>query len=221
MPKSALIVLSGGMDSSVLAFKLAAEGYSLKAISFNYGQKHRLKEISCAAKQAANLGIEHRIVDLTSITKLFGSSALTDADSAIPDGHYTADSMKVTVVPNRNMIMLSIAAAWAISLKYHFLAYAAHAGDHSIYPDCRPEFTEAIDAALQLADWHKVALLSPFVSLSKADICKIGQTLGINYSETWSCYRGGDKHCGSCGTCVERKEAFEIAGVVDPTQYES
>ena len=208
------------MDSSVLAHKLAKEGYSLKAITFDYGQKHGSKEIASAAKQAEKLSMEHRIVDLKNLSGIFGASALTDLNSAVPSGHYSADSMKVTVVPNRNMIMLSIAAAWAITNRYDFVSYAAHAGDHTIYPDCRSEFADAVDTALQLADWHKVSLLRPFVSISKTDICKLGAELEVDFSQTWSCYRGGEKHCGHCGTCVERKEAFELSGVVDPTVYE-
>jgi len=219
MQKSAVIILSGGMDSSVLANKLVVDGYALKSVTFNYGQKHAVNEIKSAVKQSEKLGIEHKIVDLQSISGLFGASALTDSVSEIPSGHYTAESMKITVVPNRNMIMLSLAAAWAISLKYSYVAYAAHAGDHTIYPDCRSEFADAVNLALQLADWHKVSLLRPFVFLSKAEICKIGDELGVDYRETWSCYRGGVQHCGTCGTCVERIEAFELAGVVDPTQY--
>lgn len=220
MAKSAIVVLSGGMDSSVLIHKLLSEQYILKAVTFDYGQKHGSREIEAASKQANKLSLEHRTVDLTSITQLFGSSALTDSGIDIPSGHYTAESMKSTVVPNRNMIMLSVAAAWAIAEKYDFVAYAAHAGDHTIYPDCRPEFADAVSSALQLADWHKVSLLRPFVSITKSDICKLGAELGVDFSQTWSCYRGGQKHCGLCGTCVERKEAFALAGVLDPTVYQ-
>lgn len=218
--KSAVIVLSGGMDSSVLAHKLVKEGFALKAVTFDYGQKHGKKEIYCAAKQASKLSIEHKIVDLRAVTELFGASSLTDSKSEVPSGHYTAESMKSTVVPNRNMIMLSVAAAWAIALKFDFVAYAAHSGDHTIYPDCRSEFADAVDSALQLADWHKVSLLRPFVSFSKAEICKLGLELGVDYSQTWSCYRGGHKHCGHCGTCVERIEAFELNAALDPAEFE-
>lgn len=220
MSKSAIIVLSGGMDSSVLAHMLAKEGYLLKAITFDYSQKHGPREIECAKKQSEKLSIEHRVVDLRSLSEIFGASALTDPNSPVPSGHYSHDSMKITVVPNRNMIMLSIAGAWAIASKYDFVSYAAHAGDHTIYPDCRSEFADAVNSALQLADWRKISLLRPFVSKNKAEICKLGSTLDVDFSQTWSCYRGGLKHCGHCGTCVERKEAFDLSGVLDPTIYE-
>jgi 7-cyano-7-deazaguanine synthase len=220
MSKSAVIVISGGMDSSVLAHYLKVQGYLLKAMTIDYGQKHASREIEAAIFQSQFLGIEHRVVDLKSLTPLFGESSLTNMETDIPSGHYTADSMKATVVPNRNMIILSVAAAFAISNKFDFVAYAAHAGDHTIYPDCRPEFAQALNSALELADWHKVSLLRPFVSFDKQYICKLGSELGIDFNKTWSCYRGAKKHCGHCGTCVERKEAFALAKVVDPTEYE-
>lgn len=128
--------------------------------------------------------------------------------------------MKLTVVPNRNMILLALAGAWAVSTKSEAIAYAAHAGDHAIYPDCRPEFAEAMQGALLLCDWHPVRIARPFLAMSKADLVKLGAELGVPFALTWSCYKGGDKHCGKCGTCVERREAFELAGVPDPTKYQ-
>jgi 7-cyano-7-deazaguanine synthase len=152
-----------------------------------------------------------------------GGSSQTDKSVPVPEGHYEEESMKQTVVPNRNMILLALAGAWAISTKSDAIAYAAHSGDHAIYPDCRPEFTEAMSDALRLCDWHEVKLMRPFLyptPMSKADIVKLGTSLGVPFELTWSCYKGGEKHCGKCGTCVERVEAFQLAGVEDPTEYE-
>jgi 7-cyano-7-deazaguanine synthase len=153
------------------------------------------------------------------LNNLLGGSALTDPSISLPEGHYAEDSMKATVVPNRNMILLSLAAGHAISLQFDTVAYAAHAGDHTIYPDCRPEFATAMDEALKLCDWNTVSLYRPFVQLSKHDLVRKGNELGVPFEKTWSCYAGNDKHCGKCGTCVERKEAFELVGLLDPTEY--
>ncbi len=220
MAKSAVVVISGGLDSTVLAHYLKSQGYSLKALTIDYGQKHAEPEIECAIYQAKALGIEHNVIDLKSLLPLFGSSSLTDSATEIPSGHYTDMSMKATIVPNRNMIIISVAAAYAISSKFDFVAYAAHSGDHTIYPDCRSEFAEALNSTLALADWHPVSLLRPFVQWDKTRICKEGEKLKVDFSRTWSCYRGGKMHCGHCGTCVERKEAFDLAGVKDPTEYQ-
>ncbi len=159
------------------------------------------------------------MADLRGLQPLLAGSSLTSADVQVPLGHYAEESMKATVVPNRNMIMLAIAAGWAISTKADGVAYAAHGGDHAIYPDCRPEFADAVDAALRLADWHEMRLLRPFVSLTKAQLVAKGIELGVPFADTWSCYQGGDQHCGECGTCIERREAFHLAGVPDPTSY--
>lgn len=214
-----VIIYSGGLDSTVLLYHLHAAGGDLAALSVDYGQRHS-REIDCAKKNCAALGIEHRVADLTSLAPLLGDNSLTDRNTAVPKGHYTETTMKATVVPNRNMIMLSVAAGWAISRKADNVAYAAHSGDHAIYPDCRREFADALDQAIQLADWHKVKLYRPFVSWTKADIAKRGEELGIPFTDTWSCYEGGAKHCGCCGTCIERREAFYLAEVEDPTPYE-
>ena len=215
-----IVVLSGGLDSTVVLYDAVAHNstQSVKAISFNYGQRH-VKELECARAVSLMVGIEHKIIDLTSLTELLGASSLINSSINIPEGHYTDSSMKSTVVPNRNMILLSVAAAWAISEKFDAIAYGAHAGDHTIYPDCRDEFVESLARTLKLADWHPIEVLRPFVKLSKGDIVKRGVELGAPFQHTWSCYKGGEIHCGLCGTCVERKEAFGEAKVIDPTHY--
>lgn len=214
-----MVVYSGGMDSTTLLYWLREQGVEIRgALSVNYGQKHR-KELETAAALCDRLEIPHRIADLTSITGLFGASSLTNEALEVPEGHYAEDSMKSTVVPNRNMILLSLATAWAISLEADAVAYAAHGGDHAIYPDCRESFANAMDQAIRLCDWREVRLFRPFVTWSKADIAREGGRLGAPLHETWSCYKGGDRHCGRCGTCVERREAFDLSGVEDKTPY--
>lgn len=213
-----VLIYSGGLDSTVLLHHLRAEGHAVRALSVNYGQRHG-RELEAAAHITKKLGIEHRVADLRAIAPLLAGSSLTSADIAVPEGHYEAESMKATVVPNRNMLLLALAAAWAISLKADCIAYGAHGGDHAIYPDCRPEFADAMARAIGLADWHKIELIRPFVNWSKAAIVQRGVALGVPFAETWSCYVGGALHCGRCGTCIERREAFHLAGVADPTTY--
>ena len=213
-----LVVHSGGMDSTVLLHKLVQEGDEVKALSVNYGQRHS-RELDRARALCAELGVEHRVADLSGLSDLLAGSALTSSDIEVPEGHYAEDNMKATVVPNRNMILLSVAAGWAISSKFDRIAYAAHSGDHAIYPDCRNEFAEALDGAIRLADWHEVSLYRPFVDMTKADIVSLGAKFEVPFEKTWSCYKGQDLHCGRCGTCVERREAFYLAGVEDPTTY--
>jgi 7-cyano-7-deazaguanine synthase len=214
-----VVLHSGGLDSTVLLYHLRATGADVRALVVNYGQRHRC-EISAATVICAQADISHQIIDLTSIAPLLGGSALTD-DVPVPMQAYDVDSLKITVVPNRNMILLSLAAAWAVSLKFDAVAYAAHGGDHEVYPDCRPEFADAMDRALQLCDWHSVRLHQPFVNKSKAEVVSMGASLNVPFEFTWSCYLGGSIHCGQCGTCDERRKAFEIAGVPDPTRYET
>jgi 7-cyano-7-deazaguanine synthase len=215
-----IVVHSGGMDSTVLLYQLVAQGDEVKALSIDYGQRHG-KEIECARAIAEDLGVEHRVSDLRSLAELLGGSALTSSEIEVPEGHYEEDNMKATVVPNRNMILLAVSAGWAISSEYDRVAYAAHSGDHAIYPDCRNEFADALDVAIQLADWRKVSLYRPFVDLTKADLVKLGVELQVPFERTWSCYKGGELHCGRCGTCVERREAFHLAEVTDPTTYDA
>ena len=213
-----IVVHSGGMDSSVLLYQLVNAGVEVKTISIDYGQRHK-KEIQLAREMANSLGIEHQVADLTSITHLLAGSALTSPEIEVPEGHYAEDNMKATVVPNRNMILLAVATGWAVSQKFDQVAYAAHSGDHAIYPDCRTEFADVLGQAIEMADWQKVSLFRPFVDITKADVVKIGHELGVPFEKTWSCYKGEDLHCGKCGTCVERREAFHLAGVEDPTEY--
>lgn len=215
-----IVIHSGGLDSTVLLYRLKAMGHEVKALSVNYGQRHVL-ELRAASKICECLGIEHKFADLRGIQHLLSGSSQTSNDIEVPQGHYAAENMKLTVVPNRNMIMLSIAIGWAVSTKADIVAYAAHAGDHTIYPDCRPEFAQAMAHAAALCDWHEVELERPFICNTKAEIVTYGAALGVPFELTYSCYRGHPVHCGKCGTCVERIEAFQLAGVPDPTQYDS
>jgi len=213
-----VLIYSGGMDSTTLLYQLRAEGHDVRCLSIDYGQRHR-RELDGAREICQALGVEQRVADLTSVAPLLAGSALTSADVEVPEGHYEAENMKLTVVPNRNMLMLSVAIAWAVSTKCDAVAYAAHGGDHAIYPDCRPEFIQAMNVAAGLCDWHTVQILAPYQQMDKGDIARIGTDLGVPYGKTWSCYKGLDKHCGRCGACNERREAFALAGVPDPTEY--
>lgn len=215
--KKVVAVVSGGLDSAVLLYDLLARGARVKALSVHYGQRHA-RELRAAAALCRLRGVPHQTVDLRGLRRLL-SSSLTTRSARVPEGHYAEANMKSTVVPNRNMILLAAAAAWAISSRFDAVAYAAHSGDHAVYPDCREEFVRALDKAIGLADWHKVRLLRPFVRMTKADIVRRGAALRVPFGKTWSCYKGGARHCGKCGTCVERREAFRLAGVPDPTRY--
>ncbi|MHC4444563.1 MAG: 7-cyano-7-deazaguanine synthase QueC [Planctomycetota bacterium] len=213
-----ILIYSGGLDSTVLLYKLRAGGDELRCLGIDYGQQHRC-ELQAAGDICRLLDVEYRIADLSAIKPFLAGSALT-GDVPIPEGKYDAEGMKLTVVPNRNMIMLSVAIGWAVSLKYDAVAYAAHAGDHPIYPDCRGEFVEAMERAAGLCDWHKVAISRPFMEMTKAEIVRLGAELAVPFDKTWSCYKGGLVHCGKCSTCIERREAFKKGGVPDPTVYE-
>ena len=214
------VVCSGGLDSVSLAHVVAASGDLSRLISFDYGQRHS-KEIDSAAACAKRLGVPHHVIDLRSVGASLTGSALTD-DVDVPDGHYAEETMRITVVPNRNAIMLTIAYGIAAANGDDHVATAVHGGDHFIYPDCRPAFTEAFDAMQKAAldGYADVTLYTPFVRRSKADIVTEGAKVNTPFAETWSCYKGGEIHCGRCGTCVERREAFHLAGVEDPTPYE-
>ncbi len=211
------------MDSATLAYYYAEKGYEVHLVGFNYGQRHS-KELLSLELIAKTLEASWQVVDLSVLKTALAGSSLTSDDVAVPDGHYAEETMRITVVPNRNAIMLAIAAGIAVSNGSDFVATGVHAGDHFIYPDCRPQFIEAISAAFILGteghakDGFKVE--APFVNISKAQIAEVGMELGVPYELTWSCYKGGDKHCGRCGTCVERIEAFINAGAEDPTEYE-
>ncbi len=213
------VICSGGLDSVSLAHKVAAENELAGLISFDYGQRHS-KELDFARAAAERLGVPFHLIDMRSIGAHLSGSALTD-DVEVPDGHYAEDTMKTTVVPNRNAIMLTVAFGLAAAQKADAVATAVHGGDHFIYPDCRPAFTEAFDAMQKQAldGYADVRLYTPFVHEPKSAIVTEGAKHGTPFAETWSCYKGGDLHCGRCGTCVERREAFHLAGVADPTEY--
>lgn len=212
-------LLSGGIDSTTLLYLLKNEGHELRGLSLDYGQRH-VKELFAAKKIAFLAGVVHTAVYLPGLRIVMDGSSQTSTEIKVPEGHYADPSMKITVVPNRNMVMLSVAAAYAISLNYDVVAYAAHAGDHAIYPDCRPEFVSAMSETLRLAHFYPITLHAPFINKTKAEIVGLGAQLSVPFGLTYSCYKGGEKHCGRCGTCIERREAFKLANVVDPTQYE-
>lgn len=223
MMNTAIAIVSGGMDSVTLAYLLNSEGYALHLLSFNYGQRHK-KELDYARLCATALQARHDIIDLKALTPFLTGSALTDA-IAVPEGHYAAPTMAATVVPNRNALMLSVAYAVAVAERAQMVAIGVHAGDHPIYPDCRPGFITAFDAMERVATEGysdpQLHLFAPFVSIAKHDIVKIGANLGVPYQDTWSCYKGGAAHCGACGTCYERRISFEMVGIPDPTEYEA
>ena len=211
-----MIIVSGGMDSITLLHE--RKDTIALAVSFDYGSNHNAREIPFARLHCQRLGIRHVVIPLAFMQQYFKSSLLEGAD-AIPDGHYADSNMKSTVVPFRNGIMLSIAVGIAESNSLRRVLIANHGGDHAIYPDCRPEFITAIDAAAKAGTYVDVAIEAPYTDISKTDIARRGKSLAIDYSETWSCYKGGQVHCGTCGTCVERKEALREAGIADPTVY--
>ncbi|HEY6914341.1 MAG TPA: 7-cyano-7-deazaguanine synthase QueC [Paludibacter sp.] len=211
--KDIVILYSGGMDSSVALYQFANR---IKlAVSFNYGSKHNVREIEYAAKNCKALGIEHRVIEMD-LNKMGFVSDLLQSGGNIPDGHYEDENMKKTVVPFRNGIMLSIAAGVAESIDCNRLLISNHAGDHAIYPDCRPDFIKSMNDAISFGTYNNVEIMAPFTNLSKRDIALIGKELGVPFVSTYSCYNGQDIHCGTCGTCTERKEALEG---FDPTVY--
>jgi 7-cyano-7-deazaguanine synthase len=213
-----VVLLSGGMDS-VTAFHEVRRGHEvLAALSFDYGSKHNAREIPFAQLHAARAGVPHRVIDLGFVNDCFESDLLKNGGE-IPDGHYAEENMKRTVVPFRNGIMLAIACGFAESIGAEALAIAAHAGDHAIYPDCRETFMRGMAAAMEEGTYARIRLLRPFIAMDKTAIARRGVELGIDYAETWSCYKGGEIHCGTCGTCVERREAFLLARLEDPTVY--
>jgi len=219
----ATLIVSGGMDSVTLAYYYANRGYDLHLVGFDYGQRH-VKELESLFAVAKQLKASVEVIDLSQLKSSIANSSLTSDAIDVPDGHYAEETMRVTVVPNRNAIMLSIATGIAVANGSDLVATGVHAGDHFIYPDCRPEFIDAISLAFELGtEGHSKAgfhLEAPFVGILKSEIAQIGQSLNVPYHLTWSCYKGGEKHCGRCGTCVERVEAFIEAGVDDPTDYE-
>jgi 7-cyano-7-deazaguanine synthase len=218
--QKAVVIYSGGMDSfTLLNDVLYGENFdTVVALSFNYGQRHS-KELEYAARACEELKMTHKIVDITAINGLLQGSSLT-SDVNVPEGHYEEESMKATVVPNRNMILLSLAVGYAVSIEADVVFYGAHGGDHAIYPDCRPEFVDAMNRVTQTANWYPVTILAPYLHLDKGDIAFRGHELGLDYGKAWTCYNGREKACGKCGACQERIEAMAGAGIDDPMEYE-
>ncbi len=214
----AVIILSGGLDSTTLLYDLYAQAKDVHAITFNYGQRHD-KEIEMARKTCEKVGVEHTIVNLSNLGDILGNNALT-GEIEMPEGHYKDESMKLTVVPNRNMIMLSIAIGYAINIGSNHVYYGAHAGDHAIYPDCRPKFVQAIQNVAELCHYDPVYVHAPYLYMGKDKIVARGLSLGVDFATTWTCYRGAKLACGKCGSCTERLEAFKLNDVEDPIEYE-
>lgn len=208
--KDSVIILSGGMDSVTLLHELQQR--IALAVTFDYGSNHNAREIVCARWQCNRLGIEHLVIPLQFIHQYFKSSLLSGSDD-IPEGGYAEENMKSTVVPFRNGIMLAIVCGFAESRNLKYVMMANHGGDHAIYPDCRPDFVDAMSQAMKQGTYAGVEILAPYTNISKNEIAKIGKRLGVDYSHTYSCYKGGEKHCGKCGTCIERFEALQAAGI--------
>ena len=214
-----LAVVSGGMDSVTMLHDLVAQGHEVSVVSFNYGQRH-LKELEVAKANADKLGLKHKVIDMAFMAQLLDNSALT-GDTDVPEGHYEADNMKLTVVPNRNMIMASIAVGLAVNNGQEAVALGVHSGDHAIYPDCRPEFIKELNDVTQIANYEPVTILAPYIDKDKTSIIKRGLEIGVDYSKTWTCYKGLAKACGKCGSCQERLEAFQNNNTEDPVDYET
>ncbi|QTL34434.1 7-cyano-7-deazaguanine synthase QueC [Pseudoalteromonas viridis] len=218
MSEKVVVIYSGGMDSYTVLNKALKSGYEVYALSFNYGQRH-VKELEVARRACDELGVAHKIVDISAINQLIGGSSLTD-DIDVPEGHYEEESMKSTVVPNRNMILLSLAVGYAVSLKASKVFYGAHSGDHAIYPDCRPEFVKKMDDVCRIANYEEIEIVCPYLNNTKIEILTDGLKMGLDYSKTWTCYNGREKACGKCGACQERLEAFSLNQASDPLPYE-
>jgi len=213
-----VVIYSGGMDSFTVLNRALKDGKEVFALSFDYGQRH-VKELECASKVCNSLGIKHKVIDISSINQLLAGSSLTD-NIDIPEGHYEAENMKSTIVPNRNMILLSLAVGYAVSVEASQVYYGAHSGDHAIYPDCRPEFVEKMNDVCLIANYESVEIFSPYLTVNKSAILTDGLSMDLDYSDTWTCYNGREKACGKCGACQERLEAFSDNNVIDPIEYE-
>ncbi|QBG34419.1 7-cyano-7-deazaguanine synthase QueC [Litorilituus sediminis] len=219
MTEKVVVIYSGGMDSFTVLNRALKDGKQVYALSFDYGQRH-VKELDCARTVCNKLKIEHKVIDISAINQLLAGSSLTD-DIEIPEGHYEAENMKSTVVPNRNMILLSLAVGYAVSVGASQVYYGAHSGDHAIYPDCRPEFVMKMNDVCKIANYESVEIFSPYLTVDKTAILADGLAMGLDYSNTWTCYNGREKACGKCGACQERLEAFRDNNEVDPISYES
>jgi 7-cyano-7-deazaguanine synthase len=218
MANKVVVIYSGGMDSFTVLNRALKDGKQVYALSFDYGQRH-VKELSCASDVCKLLNVNHKIIDISAINQILAGSSLTD-DIDIPEGHYQADNMKSTVVPNRNMILLSLAVGYAVSVGASQVYYGAHSGDHAIYPDCRPEFVAKMNDVCQIANYQAVEIYSPYLNDSKTAILADGIAMNLTYNNTWTCYNGREKACGKCGACQERLEAFRENKLVDPLDYE-
>lgn len=214
----AVVIYSGGMDSFTVLHRARHEGYALHALSFDYGQRHA-RELEVAARVCRQLDIEHRIIDIRAIHELIDHSALTDTSRPIPEGDYDGDNLSATVVPNRNMILLSLAIAHAVNIGAKKVFYGAHGGDHILYPDCRPEFVDRMNAVAAVANFEPVDICAPYLHADKRAILGDGLSLGLDYSDTWTCYLGEPLACGQCGSCKERLAAFAAHGTADPLPY--
>tara|TARA_Y100001973_G_scaffold18871_2_gene27773 strand:+ start:1918 stop:2577 length:660 start_codon:yes stop_codon:yes gene_type:complete len=215
-----VVIYSGGMDSFTVLHRALRDGHEVYALSFNYGQRH-VKELEVARKVTNALNVPHKVVDITTINELIANSSLTSNTTDIPEGHYEEASMQSTVVPNRNMILLSLAIGYAVSIGAEAVYYGAHSGDHAIYPDCRPEFVQRMNEVSKIANYEPVEIAVPYLANDKAEILRDGLAMGLDYSNTWTCYNGREKACGKCGACVERLEAFAANNATDPLSYES
>lgn len=214
-----VVIYSGGMDSFTVLHHALKQGHNVYALSFNYGQRH-VRELDAAATVCQQLNVPHKIVDITAINSLLAGSSLT-SDIAIPEGEYEEDNMRSTVVPNRNMILLSLAIGYAVSIHAEAVYYGAHSGDHAIYPDCRPEFVEKMNAVSLIANYEPVRIEVPYLHCDKAEILAAGLAMNLDYSQTWTCYNGRTQACGKCSACTERLAAFAANHVTDPLTYES
>jgi 7-cyano-7-deazaguanine synthase len=213
-----VVIYSGGMDSFTVLNRALKDDKEVFALSFDYGQRH-VKELECASSVCTTLNIKHKVIDISSINQLLAGSSLTD-DIDIPEGHYEAENMKSTIVPNRNMILLSLAVGYAVSVGASQVYYGAHSGDHAIYPDCRPEFVQKMNDVCQIANYESVEIFSPYLTVNKTAILADGISMGLDYGNTWTCYNGREKACGKCGSCQERLEAFNDNKIADPIEYE-
>jgi len=217
--KKVIVVLSGGMDSTTVLYEMKNKYKTVEALSFNYGQRHS-KELEYAKKTCEKLQIPHKIVDISCINQLIQGSALT-SNINVPEGHYADDNMKATVVPNRNMILASMAIGYAVSKKFDAIALGVHAGDHTIYPDCRPIFIDALRVISRIANYEEIEILTPFLHTDKVGIIKRGIELNVDYSLSWTCYKGTENSCGKCGSCQERLAGFKANNIEDPLEYET
>jgi 7-cyano-7-deazaguanine synthase len=218
MTNKVVVIYSGGMDSFTVLNRALHDGKEVYALTFDYGQRH-VKEIEYASTVCKSLDVNHKVIDISAINQLLAGSSLTD-DIDIPEGHYEAESMKSTVVPNRNMILLSLAVGYAVSVGASQVYYGAHSGDHAIYPDCRPEFVMKMNDVCKIANYESVEIFSPYLTVTKSDILTDGLKMGLKYGNTWTCYNGREQACGQCGACQERLEAFKDNNVTDPLNYE-